>query len=218
MLIRVELHCHTDASSDSLLSLPNLLKTCQRKKIDKVAITDHNTIQNALLAQKIAPEKIIVGEEILTCQGELLAFFVKEEIPAGMDALETIKELRQQGAFISISHPYDHFRKGHWQETDLMQIADLVDGIEVFNARCIMNHHNFQAQTFASKHTLIPTVGSDAHSALEVGQAYHIMEEFQDVQGFHNAIRQSKTYTRLSPSWVHLLSRYAKWKNSSRNA
>ncbi len=95
MPIRVELHCHTDASGDSLLSVTDLLETCRRKKINKIAITDHNTIRNALVAQEIAPDKVIVGEEILTRQGELLAFFVKEEIPPYMDAVYTIEELRR---------------------------------------------------------------------------------------------------------------------------
>lgn len=214
MPIRVELHCHTDASADSLLSIPKLLAVCKQRKIDKIAITDHNTIQNALLAQQMAPDSVIVGEEILTRQGELLAFFVKEEIPAGFDAAEVIAELRRQGAFISVSHPYDSFRKGHWQEADLIQVAGQVDAVEIFNARCLLNQHNHQARSFAKQHNLLGTVGSDAHSAGEVGKAHHIMEDFDHVTGFRIALQNSKTYTRLSLPIVHLISRYAKWKKT----
>ncbi len=218
MPIRVELHCHTDASGDSLLSVTDLLETCRRKKINKIAITDHNTIRNALVAQEIAPDKVIVGEEILTRQGELLAFFVQEEIPPYMDAIETIEELRRQGAFISVSHPFDHFRKGCWKEADLINIADKVDAIEVFNARCLLNQHNRQAQSFAKLHNLLATVGSDAHSALEIGRAHHLMNDFNDVEQFRKALSASKMVTRLSSPLVHLFSRYAKWKKSSKIA
>ncbi|GAB4472856.1 MAG: PHP domain-containing protein [Anaerolineales bacterium] len=214
MLIHVELHCHTDASGDSLLSIAQLLATCKQKKIAKIAITDHNTIRNALLAHEIAPDIVIVGEEILTQQGELLAFFVKEEIPSGLDAIEAIAELRKQGAFISVSHPYDHFRKGYWQEDALEKIADKVDAIEVFNARCIFNRHNRLAVAFAHQHNLFGTVGSDAHSSIEIGRAYHIMDNFSNVTQFRSALLASSVSTRLSSPWVHLLSRYAKWKKS----
>jgi len=214
MSIRVELHCHTDASGDSLLSISTLLKTCERKKIDKIAITDHNTIRNALLAYQLAPNRVIIGEEILTRQGELLAFFVTQEIPAGLDAMEAILELRKQGAFISVSHPFDHYRKGYWRETDLIKIADEVDAIEVFNARCIRNQHNHQARTFAENYHLLGTVGSDAHSAVEVGRAYHRMANFDNAEQFRHALLNSETCTRLSSPLVHLFSRFAKWKKT----
>lgn len=214
MPIRVELHCHTDASGDSSLSISTLLKTCERKGIDKIAITDHNTIRNALLANQLAPQRVIVGEEILTRQGELLAYFISQEIPAGLDALEAIAELRKQGAFISVSHPYDHYRKGYWREADLIKIIDKVDAIEVFNARCIRNQANQQARIFAESHHLSGTVGSDAHTAGEIGKAYHQMEDFTNVEQFRHALMKSEIHTRLSSPLVHLFSRFAKWKKT----
>ena len=214
MSIRVELHCHTDASGDSLLSISTLLKTCERKRIDKIAITDHNTIRNALLANQLAPDRVIVGEEILTRQGELLALFVTQEIPGGLDAMEAIAELRKQGAFISVSHPYDHYRKGYWREADLIKIADKVDAIEVFNARCIRNQPNHQARIFAESYHLLGTVGSDAHTAGEVGKAYHRMDDFTNVEQFRLALMNSEIHTHLSSPLVHLFSHFAKWKKT----
>jgi len=214
MSIRVELHCHTDASGDSLLSISTLLKTCERKRIDKIAITDHNTIRNALLANQLAPDRVIVGEEILTRQGELLALFVTQEIPGGLDAMEAIAELRKQGAFISVSHPYDHYRKGYWREADLIKIADKVDAIEVFNARCIRNLPNHQARIFAESYHLLGTVGSDAHTAGEVGKAYHRMDDFSNVEQFRIALMNSEIHTHLSSPLVHLFSHFAKWKKT----
>ena len=133
----VEFHCHTNASKDSLTEPADLVTAARRKGIDRLIITDHNTIAGARAAQALNPELVIVGEEIMTTRGEILASFVQEEIPAGLTPHQTIRRLRDQGAFISVSHPFDRLRKGAWLEQDLERIIDQVDAIEVFNARCI---------------------------------------------------------------------------------
>src|SRR4051794_5366065 len=119
---KVELHSHTLYSKDCLTTLDDVLKTCERQGIDRIAITDHNTAEGALALAKLAPDLIIVGEEIMTTEGEILAFFMKETIPKGLTPTETIRRLRDQGAFISVSHPYDRLRKGAWKEPELLKI------------------------------------------------------------------------------------------------
>ena len=163
-MLNVELHCHTNASKDSLIRPGDLLAACRRIGLDRVAITDHNTIAGALSARDLDPELVIVGEEIKTSGGELLAFFVEEEIPAGLPALETIARLREQKAFISVSHPFDQLRGGHWQLSELLAIAPYIDAIETFNARCLSPAFNHAAQEFAVRHRLPGTAGSDAHT------------------------------------------------------
>ena len=144
-LKRVEFHCHTIYSKDSLTTPERLVKTCRRKAIDRVVITDHNTIAGACAAQVLDPELVIVGEEVLTTQGELLAAFVLEEIPARLSPQEAIRRLKDQGAFISVSHPFDVYRGGHWEEADLLEILPDVDAIEVFNSRCWSPEFNHRA-------------------------------------------------------------------------
>src|SRR5574341_256822 len=141
-MLRVEFHCHTIYSRDSLTRPEGLLAACRRKGIDRVVITDHNTIAGALLCQQIDPQRFIVGEEILTQAGELLAAYVQEEVPPGLEPKEAIRRLRDQGAFISVSHPFDTMRKGHWSLELLLEIAPLVDAIETFNARCYLPVYN----------------------------------------------------------------------------
>ena len=87
-MLRVEFHCHTIASKDSLTYPRDLVTTCRRRGIDRVVITDHNTIAGARAAQALDPELVIVGEEILTTRGEILAVYVREEIPAGLTPQE----------------------------------------------------------------------------------------------------------------------------------
>jgi predicted metal-dependent phosphoesterase TrpH len=207
--LRVEFHCHTIFSKDSLTRPEDLVKTCRHKGIERVVVTDHNTIAGARLAQTIDPDRVIVGEEIMTTRGELLAAYMKEEIPEGLTPHETIGRLREQGAFISVSHPFDRRRSGHWQLPDLLEILPHVDAIEVYNSRCMLSRYNRQARQFAETHRLAGTVGSDAHAAFELGRSLMILESFEGPDELRNVIRKGTPQVKWSPPWVHLTSRYA---------
>ena len=208
-MLSIEFHCHTVFSKDSLTSPQKLVETCRRKGIDRVVVTDHNTIAGALAAQKLDPELVIVGEEILTTKGEILAAYVKEEIPPYLSPRETIKRLKDQGAFISVSHPFDRMRNGAWKEEDLLEIIPDVDAIEVFNSRCMDANANRQAREFAERHNIPGTVGSDAHAAFELGRSLLLLEQFEGPDEMRMVIRRGIPRTKLSSPWVHLSSRYA---------
>ena len=208
-MLKLEFHCHTNASKDSLTKPEDLIQTARRKGLDRLIITDHNSTRGAIAAQKLDPQLVIVGEEIMTTRGEILAAFVQEEIPEGLTPQETIKILKEQGAFISVSHPFDRLRKGGWEEKDLLEIISEVDAIEVFNSRCMNPKFNVQAKQFAEKYSLAGTVGSDAHGAFEVGTSLMELDQFEGPDGMRKVIRQAKFKTKLSPWWVHFVSRYA---------
>jgi predicted metal-dependent phosphoesterase TrpH len=209
---RVELHCHTYRSGDSLADPGRLLEAMTRVGLDRLAITDHNSIGGALETQALAPDRIIVGEEIMTTEGELLAYFVQEEIPPGLTPEATIRLLRGQRAVVAVSHPFDAFRKGAWQEASLRRILPLVDALEVLNARTWGSRANRLAAQWARDAGLPGIAGSDAHAPREVGTAVTLLEPFQDAATFLVALRTARVAGRRSPGWVHLLSRYASWK------
>ena len=208
-MLGVEFHCHTVFSKDSLTSPQKLVETCRRKKIDRVVVTDHNSIAGAQAAHLLDSELVIVGEEILTTKGEILAAYVTEEIPPFLSPSETIKRLNDQGAFISVSHPFDKLRKGGWQEADLLEIIPDLDAIEVFNSRCMDPNFNRLAQEFAEEHNIPGTVGSDAHAAFELGRSILLLEQFEGPDEMRKVIRQGVPQVKWSPPWFHLASRYA---------
>lgn len=207
--ISVEFHCHTIASKDSLTRPADLVAAARRKGLDRVIVTDHNSIAGARAARALDPELVIVGEEIMTTRGEILAAFVTEEIPAQLTPLETIRCLREQGAFISVSHPFDELRQGGWKEPDLLEILPLVDAIEVYNSRCMRPVFNQRAKAFAEAHNIPGTAGSDAHAAFELGRSLLVLDQFQGPEEMRKVIRQGRPETRWSPPWIHLTSRYA---------
>ncbi len=208
-MISVEFHCHTRASKDSITRPADLVAMARRKGIDRVVITDHNSITGACEAKAIDPDLIIVGEEIMTTKGELLAAFVTEEIPPNLTPLETIRRLKEQGAFISVSHPFDELRKGGWMESDLLEILPFVDAIEVYNSRCMLPRFNLRAGSFAQKYNIAGTVGSDAHAAFEVGRSLLLLDQFTGPDEMRKVIRKGIPKVKWSPPWFHLTSRYA---------
>lgn len=212
--LRVDFHSHTCYSKDSLNNIPEMLEICLRRGIDRLVITDHNTISGARVAKELSPERIIVGEEIATTQGELLAIFVEEEVPSGLSPIEAISRLREQGAFISVSHPFDLVRSGHWELSDLLSIAPMVDAIEIFNSRCGRSIYNSRAQEFAQQHKLLGTAGSDAHSLIEIGRTTLELPTFTDAHGLRRSLKHARLQGILSPPWVHISSRYAVWRKS----
>lgn len=215
-MIKLEFHCHTHASKDSLTRPKDLIVAARARGIDRVVVTDHNSIAGAREAQAIDPELIIIGEEIMTTRGEILASFVQEEIPAYLTPQETLKQLKEQGAFISVSHPFDELRKGGWRETDLLEILPFVDAIEVYNSRCMFSRFNRQAELFAREHNIAGTVGSDAHTAFEVGRSLLLLDQFVGPEGLRQAIRKGIPCVKWSPPWIHFFSRYASLSRKSK--
>ncbi len=214
--LKVEFHCHSSASRDSLNRPGDLVATARRRGLGRLMVTDHNTIKGALEARRLDPELVVVGEEVLTLDGELLAYFVNEEIPRGLPPEDAIHMLRQQGAFISIPHPFDRGRHG-WEEADLVRIFPLVDAIEIFNSRSYSPIYNQQAAAFAQAHSLAVTVGSDAHTLDEVGRSSLTLPPFTDADELRQVIRQGIPETRMSSPSVHFSSFIARIVKDFRN-
>src|ERR1041385_4070997 len=208
-MLKTEFHCHTIYSKDSLTPPAALVAACRRKGIDRVVVTDHNTLAGAREAQRLDTELVILGEEIMTTKGEILAAFIREQIPKGLTPQETIRRLKDQGAFISVSHPFDKQRKGGWHEADLLEIVPEVDAIEVFNSRCMLPRFNTEARQFADQHNLATTVGSDAHTAYELGRSLLELEQFEDAERLRKVIRTGVPKVKWTPQWIHLTSRYS---------
>jgi predicted metal-dependent phosphoesterase TrpH len=109
--LRADFHSHSHYSRDSVISPQAFIDRCLRKGIDCIAVTDHNEIEGAFVIQKLAPFKVIVGEEVKTSEGEIIGLFLKELVPKGMSPEDTIDCIHEQGGLAVIPHPYDIFRR-----------------------------------------------------------------------------------------------------------
>lgn len=211
--LKADLHLHTDRSPDSLISVPRLIQECAARGIDCVAVTDHNTIEGALVVREMAPFKAIVGEEVKTREGEIIGFFLSEEIPRGLSPEETVRRIKEQGGLVCIPHPFDRLRREPLRAAARERILPQVDIIETLNARVTFKSDNEKARVLAQERGLALSAGSDAHSPREVGRAYVEMPEFQTPQEFLQALRAGKIVGGLSNPLVHLASTWAKLRH-----
>ncbi len=205
-LWRVDLHIHTHYSRDGAVAPEKVVRTARRRGLARIAITDHNSVQGAREAQGLAPDFVIVGEEVKTQDGELLAYFIDETIPAGLSLEETVRRIREQGGIVGVPHPLDRLRREAIGAENLKRIAPLLDCLEVFNARVLFPSDNAHAQTFAQARGLPGTAGSDAHTAGEIGRAGVEVPPFQGAEEFLRALGEGKVFGRLSSPLVHLIS------------
>ncbi len=212
--MKVDLHVHTCYSKDSLTSLEAIIETCRQRGLDRVAITDHNTIAGALALREMAPELVIVGEEIKTPAGEFIAYFLEEEVPGGLSPQETIARIRAQGGVVGVSHPLDRLRREAMRWANLMEVIEQVDALEAFNARTIFPADNRRAEELARQRGLLVTAGSDAHAAGEIGLAYVEMPPFDGKEEFLRSLAQGRIVGRLGAPWVHFSSMYARLRKS----
>ena len=154
-----------------------MVKAASDRGLTHLAITDHDRIEAALEARELAPAglSVIVGEEVRTLDGDLICIFLERPVRAGMSAVETIAATREQGGLVGIPHPFDRLRGSLLRDAAMANLAPLVDWVEVHNAR-LVGRGNEQAAEFAHEHDLPGVAVSDAHSIMEVGVAYTVLE------------------------------------------
>jgi predicted metal-dependent phosphoesterase TrpH len=210
--MRIDLHCHTRYSRDSLITFDALLRWMDHRRLDMIAVTDHNTIAGALEFRALAPDRFVVGEEIKTRDGELIALFLEEQIPPGLPAVDTIARVHDQGGLVGASHPLDRLRREAMGRQKLQAIRKDLDFLEILNARTVLSGDNRMARETAVRWGLPGSAGSDAHAPFEVGRAYVEMPCFESPQDFLDCLAQGQVGGRLSSPFVHFASIYVKWR------
>ena len=214
-LIKVDMHCHTRLSADSLNDPRRLVETAASRGIGALCVTDHNGLKNALALSQMSdlPIKVIPSEEVKTSEGEIIGYFLSELVLKGLTPEETVKRIKGQGGLVCVPHPFDTLRSSSRLQTpalDRLVQHGFIDILEVFNARSLHLADNNRALQYAKKHNLAMSAGSDAHTLMEVGRAYMEVPDFATAQEFLAALRQGKANGVLSSKLIHLGSTWAK--------
>lgn len=178
---KADLHIHSSFSYDGFAKPELIVKTAAKIGIDVVAITDHDRIDGALQAQKFEKKygvDVIVGEEILSNEGEVLGLYLKEEVKSGQTLKETIQAIRRQGGLVIIPHPFSWFPLTR-PSVGLKRLYNLVkdknlfpDGIEILNSMLqgrlsLKRNKRVNEKVF----NLAPVAGSDAHIEKHIGMS-----------------------------------------------
>lgn len=167
--LRVDAHVHTAASYDSGMVPARLVERAVQADLDGVVVTDHDTVEGARVVADLAAARdlvVVVGCEVSTADGHLLAMGVEGAPEPGRPLVETARAVRESGGIAVVPHPFQRSRHGAGENA----IAN-VDGVEVYNALTFTGLRNRQAERFAAREGYPPFAGSDAHRPETVGRA-----------------------------------------------
>jgi predicted metal-dependent phosphoesterase TrpH len=205
--MKIDLHTHTLCSKDSCNQYDRIVAAVRAAGLDGIAVTDHNEFRGALEMQRRAPFLVIAAEEIKTNAGEIIGLFLQEWIPPGLDPLETVRRIREQGGLVYVPHPFDELRGSKLERSALNLIRPHIDVLEVYNARNALPVFNSRALSYAREHDLLAGAGSDAHTYAEYGRAYVDIPPFAGGGEFLESMRQGRWKGRLSTPLVHFRTR-----------
>jgi predicted metal-dependent phosphoesterase TrpH len=172
MQIKADLHVHTTYSNDSLITPKDLIYYSKKSGLNAVAVTDHNYLDGAY---KIAEETdflIIPGMEVSSSDGHIIALNVKELIPSGLNAAETVERIHNSGGVAIACHPFVLFKSGLKES-----VCGTFDAIEIINARAFPFKRSVKkASQTAERLNLSHVGGTDAHYGPQIGYGYTVIE------------------------------------------
>ena len=174
---------------DSISYPSEIVKMAERRQLNVLCVTDHNSIRGAIEARKHATSvEIVIGSEIATLDGDLLGLFLTEDIPKGLPAEETIDRIHQQGGLAIAPHPFS----SHCDSLGLKIMELKLDGVELLNAAHRDGYTNDAAQTIAKDMNVAFVGGSDAHATTMVGNAYTKFDG-ENAEDLRKAILRKRT-------------------------
>jgi predicted metal-dependent phosphoesterase TrpH len=181
-LARADLHIHTLAS-DGTSGLEEILHHAVHVAgLDVIAITDHERIDAAVAARAMAigrglPIEVVVGEEVTTLGGHLLALWIERPVRSLRTLRATIAAIHEQGGIAIPAHPlvpYPLCAQG-FALRRLMADPDSrfhPDGLETFNPTALGRPGHQRVLRFVAEHGLASVGNSDAHAAAAIGTGY----------------------------------------------
>jgi len=197
-----DVHMHT-TFSDGTGSVEDVLTYVeQATPLDVIAITDHDTIEGALRAQELAATRrcrfeVIVGEEISTREGHLLALFLQKRVPPHLSIERSIELVHAQGGLAIVAHPFNRVFRFSVQRAVmdrlLRQPEVHPDGIESLNGSFAgIGSSQIAMRLARSVYPWAEIGGSDAHTLTAIGCA-HTLFSGAGVQGLRAALQRGET-------------------------
>ncbi|MFN8520395.1 MAG: PHP-associated domain-containing protein [Chloroflexota bacterium] len=198
---RADLHIHTLAS-DGVDGVDAILDAAVAAGLQVIAITDHERIDAAVVGQRLARERqlpvdVIVGEEITTRNGHLVALFLTQRIKPWGRMRDAVAQVHEQGGLAIVAHPLVPYPLCASEGTirRLLDEADPArhpDAIEAFNPTTARMRWSARVPAFAFEAGLTQVASSDAHKATSVGRA---ITRFRgdDAQALRRAIVEDST-------------------------
>ncbi|MFP5341319.1 MAG: PHP domain-containing protein [Candidatus Limnocylindria bacterium] len=183
---RADLHIHTLASDGTASAVEVLEHAAARQDLDVIAITDHERIDAAVAARAIARDRglaieVVVGEEVTTLGGHLLALFIERPVRPFRSLRATIADVHEAGGIAIPAHPlvpYPLCAQGIVLRRLLDDPDEAVhpDALETFNPTALGRPWHSRVVRFAHRHGLAQVGSSDAHALEAIGTGWTTFE------------------------------------------
>lgn len=194
MPVRIDLHVHSIYSVDSTIKPEELAIYVRNRVLDGVAITDHDRLDSALKIRRGVRYLIIPGMEVSSLDGHIVGLNVKEPVPKGLAAEETVEKIHDAGGIAIASHPSSFFKGlGGGRGSLGDRASSKFDAIEVINSSAIPFRYSVKRSEELASRLAIPRVaGSDAHYAPEIGFGYTVIDAERDPDDIVDAIKKGR--------------------------
>lgn len=201
---KADVHIHTNASDGGATPQQVLDYVEHQTDLSVIAITDHDTITGALEAKRLHQHGnyrfgLIVGEEVTSTAGHILALFITEEIPKELPPHETVQLIHSQGGLAIAAHPMLILR---YIDPDMLTangvgadvlMAERFDGIEIINGGPTLGRENARARLLNRSILFRAETGSsDAHIVEAIGKGYTLFPG-RTAKEFREAIERKTT-------------------------
>lgn len=192
----IDCHVHDSKySADSHLDLYEAIDGAKSMGLDGICLTNHdnNTLKDEIGESAfINGVLVIVGAEVLTFEGDILTFGLKD-IPKEMVSAEELLTLVKKNNGIAIAaHPFRNNNRGIGN--NIIRLSSLLTGIEAFNGSTYYEH-NMEAYSLANRLNLPVLGASDAHRLEKLGTyATYFEDSIRDHIDFIEAVKYSNYY------------------------
>jgi len=177
---KADLHMHS-TYSDGVARIEQILQHVQHNTdLDVIALTDHDVIEGSLRARDLWSKgnyrfDFIVGEEISTKEGHMLALFIEKRIPRGLSMERSIELVHEQGGLAIVAHPLNPIFRHSCQRAVLDRIYAnknlWLDGIETWNASfCGIRANRIAMNANREVYGWAEVGNSDAHTLGAIGR------------------------------------------------
>jgi predicted metal-dependent phosphoesterase TrpH len=213
-MIKLDLHTHSLASPDGGIRAEQYTDILEQNLLDIIAVTDHNILDVARELHATYPDKIIVGEEIMTTDGEIIGLYLQQVVMPGQSPAATVRAIKEQGGIVYIPHPFETVRSGITKAA-LESIISDVDIIEIFNGRAVLQNKGAEAVMAAKLNHHRMAASSDAHTIRGVGTAYTLIENrpttetlLTELENAQYVTKHPPLHTLLAPKFNRLRKRF----------
>ncbi|MBQ6350051.1 MAG: PHP domain-containing protein [Methanobrevibacter sp.] len=208
-MLKMDSHIHSEYSPDSSSRIDDILEVANKRNIDIIAISDHNTVDGTseVMAKTRNTDILAIPSiEVSSTLGHILGFGCEENIPRDLSPQETIDRIHDVGGLAIIPHPYCFYRHGLLCKIDYKELK--IDAIETKNARFIVGYCNGKAKNLSKKENIPELGASDAHYWKFVGDCYSLIDAEKDIDSVLKSIKKGKTKACGKGTSNVLLSKY----------